>query len=223
VDGGEEIYLQFAREEATDRRRRRAALAAALVAHLLVLAAPLSWGGGPAPVALPPAPATAFRLQALRFAPPQPPTAPPAAEDAAPAEEPADPGPPPAAAAELLVPRGPAGDLVPPQPLDTPPPPVPPELWRRGLGGEVTLTLVVDTAGEVAHVTVEAVDLEDARIGEGSDGAAASAALADALGRSAAEAVRRWLFLPATLSGNPISTAVSVRVSYPAAAPPPPP
>jgi hypothetical protein len=222
-DGGEAIYRQFAREEAADRRRGVAALAAAAVAHLALLAAPVPWGRGAGPVTLPPTAATAFRLQALRFAPPQPPAAVPLAAES-PSEAAAELGPPPDASAELLVPAGPAGDLVPPQPLVTPPPPYPPELWRRGGGGEVLLTLVVDAAGEVAEVTVEAVRLEaageedrDERIRERRETRVPDA-LAEALGRAAAESVRHWLFLPATLSGNPISTAVTVRVAFPAAA-----
>jgi hypothetical protein len=220
-DGGEEMYRQFAREEAADRRRGLAALAAAAVVHLALLAAPVPWGRGHGPMTLPPTAATAFRLQALRFAPP-PPAAEPLAAESVPAE-PAEIGPPPAATAELLVPRGPAGDLVPPQPLVTPPPPYPSELWRRGGGGEVVLTLVVDTAGEVSEVTVEEVRLEadgeedrEETVGDRGE-TRGPAAFADALGRAAAESVRHWLFLPATLSGNPIPTAVTVRVAFPAA------
>ena len=241
MDGGEEIYRQFAREEAADRRRGLAALAAAALVHVLLLASPLPWGGDPAPVILPPAAAGAFRLQEMRFAPPRPSAVPPQPPEAPSAVEPADPGPPPAATAELLVPRGPGGGLVPPQPVVAPPPPYPSELWRRGIGGEVVLTLVVDAQGEVGEVTVEEVRLEpaaaepneadsatsgaipgDGRPEPGGDGAA----FAEAVGRAAAEAVRGWLFLPATLSGSPITTAVTVRIGYPpgpAAAGPPPP
>jgi len=221
-DGGEDIYRQFAREEAADRRGWWGALAAAAAVHLLLLVTPLPWAGGAAPQVVPSTPAP-FRLRELRFAPPRPPPTPPAAEVTAAADEPSDSGPPPAAAVDLLVPSGPAGGLVPPQPLVTPPPPFPEELWRRGLGGEVVLTLVVDTAGEVAEVTVEEVTVG---VGEGGgenvsgEPVESSAAFRDAVGRAAAEAARHWVFLPGSLAGNPISCAISVRVRYPA--PPPP-
>jgi len=233
-DGGEDIYRQFAREEAADRRGWWGALAAAAAIHLLLLVSPLPWARGNAPQVAPPTTAP-FRLRELRFAPLRLPPTPPVAEVTRAPEVPPDPGPPPDASVDLLVPRGSAGGLVPPQPLITPPPPFPTELWRQRLGGEVVLTLVVDTAGEVAEVTVEEVSVGASEAGEsgeagdggeaGEDGASAAepegtAAFRDAMGRAAAEAVRRWLFLPATVSGNPITSAISVRVRYPA--PPPP-
>lgn len=194
-------YETFAREEAADRGRLRASVCLAVLVHAALLVLPWPRGAPRDQVTLPPTAAIPFRLQSFRFLPPQPPPEPaapkPVEEAPAPEEEapPAEPQPPPTPSAELLVPPGPAGSLLPPQPVFTPPPPFPEELWRRGVGGEVVLTLVVDRFGEVAEVEHE-------------EGPPELAALATGV-------VRRWTFLPASLDGQPITTAISVRLTFP--------
>lgn len=204
LDAGADVYEIYAREEAADRGRLRVSICLALVLHAVVLAVPWPRSSGDRRMTLPATAVTPFRLHDFRFRPPQsPPTAATtvtderAPEDTAP---PAEPQAPPLPSAELLVPPGPAGSLVPPQPVATPPPPYPETLWERGVGGEVVLTLVIDPFGVVTDVERE----------EGAQ------ELADA----AAQTVRRWTFLPATLDGQPVATAVSVRVSFPLPAAP---
>lgn len=201
-------YDVLAREAAADRRRLRVAAVAALACHLLLLVVPLPSPGDGLEVHQAPAVAP-FRLQEVRFAPP--PLEPVAPEPPEPAVMAVPPMPlevlpeperaaepravPPVASAEILLPQGTAGNLVPPQPLVTPPPPYPESVWSRGIHGDVVLTLVVDGEGRVVDVTVE----------EGPE----------PLGGLAAATARRWLFLPASLGGNAITTAIRVHVHFP--------
>lgn|GEM_PF-4043603 len=220
-DGGAGIYRQFANEEAADRRRLGWGLVLAVVVHGALLVLPLGWwGGGEEAVTMPPVPGETFLLRALRFAPPEPPAATPVMSETDAAN--IRPEPPAPARAEILVPPGPAGDLVPPQPLRIPPPRSLAALWERGLGAEVRLTLVVDVRGEVAEATVEEVRLRHADGGEGGVGNEAgeapelSAGQRRLLGEVAVEAVEGWRFLPATLQGNPIALGIGVVVIFPA-------
>lgn len=246
-DGDAGIYEEFAREEAADRRRLRAGLGAALVVHVVLILAPLPWDGEKLAVTLPATTREAFVLSSLSFAPPEPPAPVPVPAEAPP--EPFDPGPPPAAQAEVLVAPGPATGLVPPQPLLTPPPESPQALWRRGLGAEVLLTVIVDTFGEVAEVEVEAIRALAAPLATGSEDNAATrdevptpdpevdgppgegggsvtvgldAADRMLYAETAMEVVRRWRFMPATLSGNPLSAGIGVRIVFPPAPAPTP-
>lgn len=206
-EGPLDPYETFAREEAADRGRLRASVCVALVVHAVLLVAPWPRVAPGDEVTLPATAATPFRLQSFRFLPPRPPPEPPAAEPVAeepPAEEtapPAEPQPPPHASAELLVPPGPVGSLLPPQPVSTPAPPVPEGLWRHGIGGEVVLRLLIDQYGQVVEIERE----------EG----------AEELAAAAVQTVRYWTFLPATLDGQPIATAVSLRLTFPTRTTPP--
>jgi periplasmic protein TonB len=196
--------------QAGDRRRRRRALAAAVVVHLLILMAPRPRPDAGPPVD--PGDPRLFLLTDVRFAPPEPPEPvvpelDPEAEDAPPeeeiVEEAAPPGPPPPPAVEVLFPEGDLSRLTPPRPLDAAPPPAPPEAPAEG--GEVHLYLQLDENGQVYGVR----------------GASGDAALLAA----AAQAAKGWVFLPATLDGQPIPVVVEVVVRFPRRAPPaaPPP
>lgn len=208
IDGGETAPWWRDREEGTDRRRRRRALAAAVVVHLLILLAPRPRldSGPPAE----PGDPRLFLLTDTRFAPPEPPAPvvpePEAIEEPPPeeeAEESAPPGPPPPPAVEVLFPEGDLSRLTPPRPLDAAPPPAPPEAPAEG--GEVRLYLQLDERGQVYGVRPAGGDA--------------------ALLAAAAAAAKGWVFLPATLDGQPIPVVVEVVVRFPrsrAAASPPP-
>jgi periplasmic protein TonB len=206
VDIEDRTFAERAAAQADDRRRRRRALAAAVVLHLLVLMAPRPRPDPGPPVD--PGDPRLFLLTDVRFAPPEPPE--PVVpeldaevEDAAPGEEiveeAAPPGPPPPPAVEVLFPEGDLSRLTPPRPLDAAPPEAPAE------GGEVHLYLQLDENGQVYGVR----------------GASGDAALLAAAERAA----KGWVFLPATLDGQPIPVVVEVVVRFPrsraAAAPPP--
>ena len=186
------------REARSDRARWRAALAAAAAVHLLVLLAPrpdLAAARPPAGGGRP-----ALELRTFRFAPPEPPAEPlpaePALEEAdAEDEAPGLPGPPARPTVEILFAESELSRLVPPEPVEIPPPAVPEEARRAGRGGAVILVVYLDAAGEIAGV----------RALEGPEDLAAAAL----------EAARGWRFLPGTLDGNPIPVALEVRVAFP--------
>lgn len=198
-----DLLADRVREARADRSRYRAALLGAAAAHLLLLLAPLPdlahdrppSGGQDA----------GFELRTFRFAPPAPPPpepvpAEPEIEEAAPDEEaPGPPGPPARTTVEILFAESELSRLVPPQPVDIAPPPIPEEARREERGGEVILVVYLDAAGEIAGV----------RALEGPEDLAAAAL----------ETARGWRFLPGTLDGNPIPVAVEVRIVFPGTSP----
>lgn len=209
IDEGEIAPWWRDRDEESDRRRRRRALAAALALHLLILLAPRPRldSGPPAE----PGDPRLFLLTEVRFAPPEPPAPvvpeleaveePPPEEEAD--EEAAPPGPPPPPPVEVLFPQGDLSRLTPPRPLDAAPPPAPPGAPAEG--GEVRLYLQLDERGQVYGVRPAGGDA--------------------ALLAAAATAAKGWVFLPATLDGQPIPVVVEVVVRFPRARPaatPPP-
>lgn len=207
IEAEDGLLAARAAEQAAERRLRRRAWIAAAVVHLLVLAAPRP-RPDPGPPGDPGDPRL-FLLTEVRFAPPEPP-APvvPAVADEVEAEpeeeEPATPGPPPPPPVEVLFPEGDLSRLTPPRPLSAVPPPPPEDAPAEG--GEVHLYLQLDELGRVYGVRTARGDA--------------------ALLAAAAEAARGWVFLPATLDGQPIPVVVEVVVRFPRrpppAAPPPP-
>lgn len=206
VETEDRMLAERAAAEAADRRRRRRALAAAVVVHLLVLLAPRprSESGPPAD----PGDPRLFLLTEVRFAPPEPPepvvpeleaVEEPPPEEEVEDEEAAAPGPPPPPPVEVLFPEGDLSRLTPPQPLDAAPPPAP--AGASAEGGEVHLYLQLDERGQVYGVRTAG--------GE------------PALLAAAAEAAKRWVFIPATLDGQPIPVVVEVVVRFPRSRPAP--
>jgi TonB family protein len=83
-----------------------------------------------------------------------------------------------------------AGDVKPPKPIYTPDPPL---SLRPGL---VVVTAVVGADGRVKEATVARSQGKE-------------------LDRNAIDAVRRWLFQPATLHGRPVPVKVTIEVVIP--------
>lgn len=201
IEAEDRLLAAHAARQAAERRLRRRAWVAAVLVHLLVLAAPRP-RPDPGPPGDPGDPRL-FLLTEVRFAPPEPP-APvvPAVADEVEAEpeeeEAATPGPPPPPPVEVLFPEGDLSRLTPPRPLQAVPPPAPEGAPAEG--GEVHLYLQLDELGRVYGVRTARGDA--------------------ALLAAAAEAARGWVFLPATLDGQPIPVVVEVVVRFPRRPPP---
>jgi TonB family protein len=82
-----------------------------------------------------------------------------------------------------------------PQGISTPPPDFSEEARKAKFQGEVTLSLVVDKAGNVARIRVEKV------LGHGLD-------------QQSMQAIKAWQFAPGTRNGEPVAVRESVSVGF---------
>lgn len=90
----------------------------------------------------------------------------------------------------------PGGDVAAPKPLYKPDPGYTPEARRDKIEGTVTLSIVVDTLGNVSDVQES------------------SGPLGGGLDKSAIDTVRKWKFKPATRNGVPVAVRVNVEMSF---------
>jgi periplasmic protein TonB len=82
-----------------------------------------------------------------------------------------------------------------PKGISTPPPDFSEEARKPKFQGEVTLSLVVDKAGNVARIRVDKV------LGYGLD-------------EQAMQAIKAWRFIPGTRSGEPVAVREPVSVAF---------
>ncbi len=83
-----------------------------------------------------------------------------------------------------------------PQSLHNPPPPYPLEAFRRGIQGVTALWVSVDSEGKATQVQVER---------------SSGSSLLD---EAAAQAVAKWVFLPARWAGAPTAGNIRIRVRF---------
>lgn len=102
-----------------------------------------------------------------------------------------------AAACTQAPPASPSvGHSVPPRAVRTPPPQYPEALACDGVGGRVELRVTIEPSGKVGAIRVQ----RGSRNG--------------ALDQAAIEAVRAWQFAPATRGGQPVSSTISVPMTF---------
>jgi len=87
------------------------------------------------------------------------------------------------------------GDIVPPQPIHKVSPVYPEDARKDKAEGTVILEAVIDTTGAVKNVKILQTPRDD-------------------FGKAAADAVRQWVFEPATLEGKPVEVIFTMTIRF---------